>query len=151
MNETLIEKWNSCITPSDTIIHFGDFFMGRAEDIQPILSRLNGRIILLRGNHDYSKRVAEYEKGGVIVKDIEYISYKGLYFICSHIPIGNKECMEHLIGANGEIWNLHGHTHQNTNFGEVPHTYHVGVDSHNMMPISLKEVWRDIMLHRELE
>ena len=35
--------------------------------------------------------------------------------------------------------NFYGHTHQKTNFyQDIPFMYHVGVDSHNCTPISIK-------------
>lgn len=149
MNESIIEYWNMTIPPDATVYHLGDLCMGQIKDIEGILKRLNGHIILIRGNHDYSKRRSEYIKCGVEIKDIEYISYKGKYFILSHIPIGNPECMAHLIGPNSEVWNLHGHTHQCTYFSETPNTFHVGLDSNDMKPISLDEVYNHICFHEE--
>lgn len=149
MNETIITNWNRIISPDDVVYHLGDLCMGKTQDIVPLVSRLNGKITLLRGNHDHSKRRKDYEKCGIIIKDIDYISYKGKYFILSHIPIGNPECMSHLIGENAEIWNLHGHTHQYDYFSTTPNTFHVGVDSNDMKPITLDQVWELINLNEE--
>lgn len=141
MNESIIEYWNLAIPPNATVYHLGDLCMGKTEDIEKILKRLNGHIILIRGNHDHSKRRKEYAKCGVEIKDIDYISYKGKYFILSHFAIGNPECMAHLIGENSEVWNLHGHTHQYDYFSTTPNTFHVGLDSNDMKPISIDKVW----------
>ena len=151
MNETIIQNWNEVVPPDGIVYHLGDLCMGKAEDIEPILKRLNGHIVLIRGNHDYGKRRKIYEECGVEIKDIDYISYKGMYFVLSHIPIGNEEYMEMLVGPNGEIWNLHGHTHQYTCFSAVPHTFHVGLDSNKMKPISLEEVYGRIQYKLEFE
>ena len=151
MNETIIQNWNEIVPLDGIVYHLGDLCMGKAEDIPNILERLNGHIILIRGNHDYGKRRKIYEECGVEIKDIDYISYKGMYFVLSHIPIGNEEYMEMLVGPNGEIWNLHGHTHQYTCFSAVPHTFHVGLDSNKTRPISLEEVYGRIQYKLEFE
>ena len=42
--------------------------------------------------------------------------------------------------------NLHGHTHQQTNWLDPtnPFMYHVGLDSHNCTPVSIEEIKADI-------
>lgn len=49
MNQTLTANWNAAVGPDDTVYHLGDFSMG-----QPVKyrERLNGKIILIKGNHD---------------------------------------------------------------------------------------------------
>jgi len=48
-DEMIVEKWNSVVTPEDTVLHLGDFaFKG----IEECTKKLNGNKILLRGNHD---------------------------------------------------------------------------------------------------
>lgn len=45
----LTEKWNAVVGPNDTVLHLGDFaFRGIEENTK----NLNGKKILLRGNHD---------------------------------------------------------------------------------------------------
>ena len=52
MNETLIANWNNVVKEEDTVYVLGDFFMGMLDAIEPIYNRLNGKVILIRGNHD---------------------------------------------------------------------------------------------------
>src|SRR5574344_1137749 len=61
MNETLIKRWNSCVNPNDVVIHCGDFALDPSSDMDTIVPRLNGRIVLILGNHDH-KTVAYYSK-----------------------------------------------------------------------------------------
>ena len=56
MNETIMQNWNSVVNNEDTIYVLGDFFMGHISTIEPILNRLKGKIILIRGNHDQKNR-----------------------------------------------------------------------------------------------
>ena len=61
MNEAIIERWNSVVGPNDIVIHCGDFALGPSSDMDAIVSRLNGSIVLILGNHDH-KTLAYYNK-----------------------------------------------------------------------------------------
>ena len=50
--EALIAKWNSVVKPSDLVIHVGDFCDSGETDLIAYRKRLNGHIILVKGNHD---------------------------------------------------------------------------------------------------
>lgn len=52
MNETLIENWNATVAPGDTTWILGDVCMGHIDKTLPLCARLNGRKILVSGNHD---------------------------------------------------------------------------------------------------
>jgi calcineurin-like phosphoesterase family protein len=54
MNTAIIQQWNEQVSPSDTIYLLGDFAMGPRSRHQEFRAALNGRIILVRGNHDAS-------------------------------------------------------------------------------------------------
>lgn len=62
MNQTLIDNWNRVVRPQDTVIHCGDFAFTRAnkkaagDAIRALTKSLNGRKILILGNHD-DKRI----------------------------------------------------------------------------------------------
>ena len=138
MNETLINNWNSVVDENDDVWVCGDFFMGPITNIEPILSRLKGKIHLVRGNHDQKNRIKIYEAHGIDIHDIAYIQYKKKLFLCTHYPmiVENGDCDKH-------IFNLHGHTHQHSLFSEYPRCIHVGVDSNNLTPISIEQIWNE--------
>ena len=50
--EQHIAMWNSVVGKEDTVLHVGDFCDGRIADLEDICKRLNGRIVLIKGNHD---------------------------------------------------------------------------------------------------
>ena len=53
MDKALVEAWNSCVKPNDTVYHLGDLSYGRgAKPASDYLDRLHGRIHLIPGNHD---------------------------------------------------------------------------------------------------
>jgi calcineurin-like phosphoesterase family protein len=52
MNEELVARWNSVVSPGDEVYYLGDFAMGKEENVQKYTRRLNGRKHLISGNHD---------------------------------------------------------------------------------------------------
>lgn len=55
MDDFLVEAWNSVVRPTDIIYHLGDFSFGGAAHAKAIFRRLNGRKILILGNHDIDR------------------------------------------------------------------------------------------------
>jgi calcineurin-like phosphoesterase family protein len=53
MDEQMIKRWNSRVGKDDLVIHLGDFALGNKEEVSEIRNKLNGNIILLKGNHDH--------------------------------------------------------------------------------------------------
>lgn len=136
MNEALIRKWNNCVTPEDTIIHCGDFCLGPVEDVSKIIPRLNGRIILVRGNHDTDAKLKIYtEEYGIEIHDIYRLKFGNKLFLCTHYPmiVDNGESDKH-------IYNLHGHTHQECMSSIYPRCYSVGVDVWSFEPINIEVI-----------
>ena len=62
MHEGLIKRYNSCVRKNDVCYFLGDVGMGNAEQLKSIISRLNGKKILILGNHDRGV-VAMYNMG----------------------------------------------------------------------------------------
>ena len=56
MNEAIIERWNSVVKNDDVVYHLGDVVMGHYD--ANVLTRLNGLIRFIRGNHDTSKKIS---------------------------------------------------------------------------------------------
>ena len=143
MNEALITNWNNTVKPEDTVYVLGDFIMGGLEAGRDCLKRLNGRIILIRGNHDNPRRIGMYKELGIEVHDIFYLPYKGRFFIMCHFPIASEEFMRMVREDNSEVILLYGHVHGNAPSGYHDGTYHVGVDTNNLTPVSLDQIWHE--------
>ena len=146
MNDTIITNWNKKIASTDDVYVLGDFFLGKDKDfVQNTLSHLNGYIHLIRGNHDTDAKINIYNNFPNIVEIVwaTQIKYKGRQFYLSHYPTltanldsDPKTC----------IFNLFGHTHDKKKFFEDrPYMYNVAVDAHNNSPISIDEIYDDIM------
>lgn len=52
MDEVLIANWNRVVAPGDVVIHLGDAIMGDFQRGIEKMTRLNGTILLVPGNHD---------------------------------------------------------------------------------------------------
>jgi calcineurin-like phosphoesterase family protein len=141
MNEVIIKNWNDRVKPEDTVYVLGDMVMGQLDAGRECLKRLNGKIVLIRGNHDSPKRIEMYKEMGIEVHDIYYLPYKGRYFILCHFPIASEEFIKMVIKDNSEVVNLYGHVHSNAPKGYVNGTYHVGLDTNDLCPISIQQIW----------
>ena len=52
MNQALIERWNDSVHSDDTVWVLGDVALGRIDETLALVGGLNGRKLLLAGNHD---------------------------------------------------------------------------------------------------
>lgn len=64
MNEVIINNWNSVVSKYDTIYHLGDVRFGSSDELRKIVKGLNGKKILVRGNHDYKRGEAYWKSIG---------------------------------------------------------------------------------------
>lgn len=134
-DDTLVALWNSVVRPADTVWHLGDFAHKCTEaHALKVFRRLNGRKLLIRGNHD---GVSENLPWAEPVRDVARI----------HIPLAE--------GGSQGIWlshyahrvwprmhrgdiHLYGHSH-----GSLPGTASstdVGVDCWDFAPVGLERI-----------
>jgi calcineurin-like phosphoesterase family protein len=99
-DEHIIAKWNSAVHKRDLTYILGDVTMEK-EESYPLLDRLNGRKIIVLGNHDRRQDVE------AILKHVDgvagMVQYKG--FILTHCPVHPME-LEYRFPKN-----IHGHIH----------------------------------------
>ena len=142
MNESMIEKWNAVVGPGDTVYHLGDFSMGPKENVQ-IRKRLNGKVILVKGNHD-KKDAVHLEAGFDELHRRLEIEIDGYKLYLAHIPIhldpGTRWYPEELSTKPPEYFDyfLCGHVH--TAWKRQGKTINVGVDVSNFIPLTLAQL-----------
>jgi calcineurin-like phosphoesterase family protein len=139
MNETVLKNFNSIVGENDEVYILGDLTLGNLDAAKPYLEKLNGKITVIRGNHDTDNRVGYYMSLGWEIYDALRIRWDRYTFFLCHYPTMtfNLE-QEHL---SQTTLNLYGHTHQKTNFyNDIPYSYHVGLDSHNCYPVDAKTI-----------
>lgn len=153
MNETIIFNWNNCVKQNDSIFVLGDFFLGKYEDMIPILERLNGMIYIISGNHDnnihrlWSEMDFKYQH---LLSKIKWIKdyheeiIDGRLVVMFHYPLVSWNRKMH------KSYHLWGHTHgvvsSLTNYdlsldvGVDATAYRLGISPENYRPLSWQEI-----------
>lgn len=126
---TIVANWNEIVTDDDVIVHMGDLTMLSRLSVENQLHRqiknLNGRKILVAGNHD-SKHVKRTIEQDFYWKVFNKIETKEVLF--RHWPLGPNE---------EEKLCVHGHSH-----GKLKKALHVdvGVDVYSFKPVLVADV-----------
>lgn len=122
MNKGLIKQWNNQVGNDDFVYHLGDFSLGSLEETINILEQLNGKIVLIKGNHDKSKHYKKINKLGLLHEyhpvGIE-MKYNKKQMWLTHYP------ME--IGLRPRKFSISGHIHSHESTWD--NQINVGVDS----------------------
>lgn len=88
MNEALIARFNETVGPSDTVYILGDLVMGK--DLS-CAARLNGRKLLLMGNHDSLPPEAYEDIGIEVIREngvkAKEFQYEGFRIVHSPAPV----------------------------------------------------------------
>lgn len=105
MNEALVSNWNAVVPEDGVVLHLGDFSHDDVplEAIRQIRSRLNGRILMTLGNHDFPEVLVE--AGVVELSDLRlWFRTPDKDVVYSHFPL------EPALLYSGRV-SVHGHTH----------------------------------------
>lgn len=153
MDEELIKRWNKKVGKGDLVYVLGDLIWKSANnDAVSILRKLNGQIILIKGNHDRFIKNASAKNVLAGVKDYDDI--------CVALSDGTtRRCiLSHYFIPfyNGHRYNaihLHGHSHNTEERymelgivralrgnGYEPQIYNVGCMLWNYEPVTLDEI-----------
>lgn len=103
-DEELIRRHNNLVEPMDRVYLLGDVAINRR--CLHSLARLNGRLVLVKGNHDIFQLKDYLPYFDDIRSCVVQRDKDGNKVILSHIPI-HPDCL----GRFGT--NIHGHLHQN--------------------------------------
>ncbi len=137
MNETIINNWNSIVGKNDTVYHLGDFALYNNE-LKDLVSKLNGKIYLIRGNHD-RKTVTFYNKAGleVIPTQTKLDEYK---LILSHRPLMDSQIPKGYINIHGHIHNKLIQDELDENIYSRDKHINVSVDVIDFKPININKL-----------
>lgn len=152
-DNVLITHHNELVSNSDIIIDLGDVgFRCSPNYIANCLSRMNGKRIIVLGNHDKSLRQA-YKKG--LLNDL--LKSNKIEIVGGDIAINDKTlAVSKMIKIDGQkifcnhyavrswpnafrgAWHLYGHSHGNLK--GVFKSMDVGVDTNNFYPYSFEDI-----------
>lgn len=139
MDEAIIANWNKTVGPDDTVFCLGDFCFGTKDNIPYYTRQLNGRKILIRGNHDRTKSL--YIEAG-------FQDVMGEYVLHPHHSGFNRIILfthKPRIGMDKFTANIHGHIHDqllDPAIFELENYFNVSVENINYTPIELQEIIR---------
>jgi len=140
MNESIIEEWNEIVTNKDTVYILGDVAFCNAADATKIMKRLNGRKILVEGNHD--KKLVKDEGFRKCFAEIHKyldINYDGTKVVMFHYPIAEWDQMH-----RGSV-HFHGHLHGGTSDMERYRCRDMGMDATGNIVTLIEDAIADAM------
>lgn len=148
MDGALIANWNKVVPEDGVVFLLGDLvWTSRIEWVRELISKLNGTIYHILGNHCYQNRLDRpiiadiFDGRSMDVANIKVLDdelddgYMKIFM--SHYP--------HMSWPKNSV-HLHGHVHsgpKSTSNEKIPYhpmRYDVGVDNNNYYPISYHEL-----------
>ena len=139
MDELLVQRWNEKVAPTDEVYHLGDVALCAAGKLRKILNRLNGKIYLIKGNHEKSAEacasrfewIKDYHE--LIVEDPDFEKGQQLIVLFHYA----------LRAWNASHWgsyHLYGHSHDTLADDPNALAFDIGVDCHDFYPLSYEEI-----------
>lgn len=133
MDEALIANWNAVVRPEDRVFHLGDVCFRNSTSADRYVSRLNGTIHLIAGNHD-EHTLKHHRDLFATVREIHEVKCGHHRLLLCHYP------MREWPGAWRGAWHLFGHVHGRLDDQPFGPSMDVGVDSHQFRPIGIAEI-----------
>lgn len=141
MNETIIRNHNQRVKDEDLVFDLGDFIFrnspggkkgeGLTDKSEVFLSRLNGKRINVKGNHDRNNSLK------TCVEKI-YIKHGGKKICLVHNPIhADPNCELNFVGHVHTSWKI-----KRLSDGSI--MVNVGVDVWNFRPITFEEIMKAV-------
>ena len=124
MNESMVLDWNELVDQDDLVYLLGDIAFLSVTQAVSYLSRLNGRKILIIGNHDHN--LLKYQQFCDCFEEIHQyleIKYNGKDIVMFHYPICEWAKMHY-----GSI-HFYGHLHDKKSGLEQYRARNVGMDT----------------------
>ena len=129
MDQIMIKRWNETVSNNDIVIHLGDFSFYGKDKTREIIQKLNGKKILIMGNHDnYSEQF--YRDAGFHTVSRFPIIYDNFYML-SHAPLQLTETTCY--------FNCYGHVHNDNKFVDNATSRCYSVERTGYRPVLLFE------------
>ncbi len=157
MNQTIINNWNQRVGEHDLVYHLGDialYFTKPAQKsyaaVAEVLQALNGRLVLIKGNHD-SRALFKYLAAHNYLVDGQpkyqfhdvgvLLKYNHRQYYLTHYPL--------MLGIAPQIINLHGHIHHYA--VPIKENINVGVDAPELDYLTPKSAFGTPLSFPEIE
>jgi len=146
MNRVLVNNWNSRVSNDDHVYIVGDLFYGGRDaagqkEAIALVSRLNGILHLIAGNHDFPYlKNSDYHYLFADVDNLRYLKHEGSDIFLCHYPLAEWS------GFFRGSWHVYGHIHNCKtspaflHMSGLDHALNAGVDICNYMPVTFEEL-----------
>jgi len=143
MNRAMVARYKAAVKPTDTVYFLGDICFLPARLGTPILKRLPGRKLLIKGNHDKWSDTQYHEAGFELIAQELVLTLAGQRVRLSHYPYAPEtpeaaHSMRYLDRRplrRPNEWLLCGHVHEK--WKRLGRQINVGVDQWDFAPVSL--------------
>ena len=135
MNEYILEKHNSIVSPQDIWYCLGDITMKNTPEFLSLIKKFNGSKRLIVGNHDNIKYLV---KENIFQKVQMWRMFPEFKCTLSHVPLNENSLYRGNPENNITSLNIHGHIHQN-NSPEGQYK-NVCLEAINYTPVLLEEI-----------
>lgn len=148
MNEVIIQNFNKIVTPKDDLYLLGDIMLGGPRGLESginLFKRLPGKIHLIFGNHDTTRRCNAMMDVDNVIEICGYaamLKYHKYHFYLSHYPTVTTNFDDDK-PLKQKVLSLSGHTHSKEKFNAMTGSYNVAVDAHNCYPVSIEKIIED--------
>lgn len=134
MNAELVKRYNEVVGANDVVYFLGDVSFGKKENVKEFVSQLNGKKLLVKGNHDHHKNSLYVDAGfswvydrPIIIKDFIILSHAPLQFLNSNCP----------------FYNIFGHVHDSEMYPTWTRCSCCAcVERHDYKPVSFDDVMK---------
>jgi calcineurin-like phosphoesterase family protein len=140
MNNAMVEEWNARVDPTDLVYILGDVAFLPAPKATEYMRRLNGRKILVQGNHD--RKLLQDAGFRACFEEIHHyldITYNGTKCVMLHYPIAEWDQMH-----RGAV-HFHGHLHGGVSGMEQYRCRDMGIDATGVIAVLMEDAIRDAL------
>ena len=149
MEREIISRWNRKVNDDDDIYILGDVFYHYKNDKAQFLQKLNGKLHLIVGNHDYEMlnnetALARFES----VHNLKRIIDDGRMVVVCHFPIASWNMKDH------RAYHVFGHIHSKINeetlfMMKQERAFNAGCMINNYEPCTLEELEKNNLLFKK--
>lgn len=128
-NECLMDNWNDRVGLGDTVIIDGDFSFASVRKTKEILKRLNGKKIMVLGDHD--KQMWQCKEFFEEITQRKFITVNNQLIVINHWA--------------SRVWkashynSFHAYAHSHGKLPPIGKSWDVGVDNNNFYPLNIDE------------
>jgi calcineurin-like phosphoesterase family protein len=163
-DEYIVKEWNKVVSPEDDVYILGDIVLVNGvktiEYRKEILSRLNGKLHLVKGNHDGKDATLHQSKSFESISELEKLVLpNGTHIIMCHYPLmswahmykGSYHLYGHVHNFTEDAYQVENYKHSYEVNGKPLKMYNVcaSLPWINYVPRTLEEIVAGYEAHKE--